>query len=282
MSELPKYHQIISNALETTGNNIGLVQDTELAHQAALSENALLNNSIPPSKERMDEMRNDYLKAALAKSAVKKAAENDLDNLAIAGAFDKPNLGINSERLVNEATRVASDFDLLENLSQAAAETRKNDAEFLDLSSHEFTIALAEAPVYRKNVIVKARKAVPGELVVTITPSGLEESRNIAKGDDYVVTGANGADFILPSEKFTKLYEATDDEGMFQSRGMAKIIDNPTGDRIGVVAPWNPDEIVYGEADSKLAVQFDANDPEIIGTDRYILDKDEFSAYKVD
>lgn len=163
-------------------------------------------------------------------------------------------------------------------LGSLVSEAYKNGAEFLDLSTGEFTTALAEAPIYRKNVTVKARPAVPGEVVVTVTPNGVEEGRNTAGDDDQVVTGANGADFILPGEKFNKLYEETEDEGVFQSRGMARIIDNPTGEKIGILAPWG--EMQYGDSESKIAVQYDPQNPDVIGTDRYILDKTEFAAYK--
>ena len=163
-------------------------------------------------------------------------------------------------------------------LGAKVSEAYKNGAEFLDLSSDECTTALAEAPVYRKAAIVKARKAVPGEIIVTITPDGVEEGRNTAGDDDHVVTGANGADFILPGEKFNKLYEETEETGVFQSRGMARIIDNPTGKKIGILAPWG--EMQYGDSESKIAVQYDPQNPDVVGTDRYILDKTEFAAYK--
>lgn len=169
--------------------------------------------------------------------------------------------------------RVATD-----KIANHVSEAYKNGAEFLDLSSDEFTTALAEAPVYRKAAIVKARKATPGEVVVTVTPDGVEEGRNTAGEDDHVVTGANGADFILPAEKFNKLYEETDESGTFQSRGMARIIDNPTGKKIGILAPWG--EMQYGDGESKIAVQYDPQNPNVVGTDRYILDKTEFAAYK--
>lgn len=163
-------------------------------------------------------------------------------------------------------------------LGALVSEAYKNGAEFLDLSSDEFATALAEAPVYRKAAIVKARRAVPGEVIVTVTPDGVEEGRNTAGEDDHVVTGANGADFILPGEKFNKLYEETEEPGVFQSRGMARIIDNPTGKKIGILAPWG--EMQYGDGESKIAVQYDPQNPNVVGTDRYILDKTEFEAYK--
>lgn len=184
---------------------------------------------------------------------------HDIEDRSIAG--DAMNARVETDRIGNYAS-----------------EAYKNGADFLDLSSDKFSAALAEAPIYRKSAIVKARAAEAGEVVVTVTPDGVEEGRNTAGEDDYVVTGVNGADFILPGEKFTKLYEETEEGGVFQSRGMARIIDNPTGKKIGILAPWG--EIQYGDDQAKIAVQYDTQNPDVIGTDRYILDKTEFAAYK--
>ena len=164
------------------------------------------------------------------------------------------------------------------NLALLKNEARKNGAKFLDLSDNTFAAALNEAPEYRKNAVVKARVAQPGEIVVTITPDGIEEGRNSTSKDDYVVTGINGANFILPGWKFNRLYEKTDEAGLFQSRGMARIIDNPTGQKIAILAPWG--KMQYGDSKSKIAAQYDPLNPDIISAYRYILDATEFAAYK--
>ncbi|MDB5178046.1 MAG: hypothetical protein JWO61_429 [Candidatus Saccharibacteria bacterium] len=179
---------------------------------------------------------------------------------------------------VSEANKLADEAGKKYDVDQALNEAHENGAEFLDLTSDDFTQAFAEAPVYRKSTIVKARSAEAGEVVVTVTPDGVEEGRNTAGEGDHVVTGANGADFILPAEKFNKLYEATEDEGTFQAKGTARIIDNPTGKKIGILAPWG--EMQYGDAEAKLAVQYDPANPDVVGTDRYVLDSNEFAVYK--
>lgn len=200
------------------------------------------------------------------------AATRMLDTSVLDGNYSVHDEG---EARARHAVQLRIDTD---KIAARVSEAYKNGAEFLDLSSEEFTKALAEAPIYRKAAKVKARKATPGEVVVTVTPDGVEEGRNTAGEDDHVVTGANGADFILPGEKFNKLYEETEEGGVFQSRGMARIIDNPTGKKIGILAPWG--EMQYGDAESKIAVQYDSENPDVVGTDRYILDKTEFEAYK--
>jgi hypothetical protein len=162
-------------------------------------------------------------------------------------------------------------------LKRAMDDAESHGAQYLNLHSTQFTTALAEAPVYRKMTVVSARLAQKGEQVVTVTPDGVEEGRKTAEQGDYVVTGANGADFILSAEKFNKLYEQTDEEGRYRAKGMARIIDNPTGEKIGIMAPWG--EMQYGSVDAKIAVQYDPNNPDVVGTDRYILDSNEFVVY---
>jgi len=262
------------------------MKDTELTRDIAngiQAVNRMRSESGKPEDEHKDiKTIDNTVKVTLAQEAVREALDENIHDIAIIGALPENAAGasgiINTQVLVNEAARVGSDYDEIQRLAKAASEARLNGAEFLNLSSNDFTIALAEAPVYRKAAIVKARKAVPGEVVVTVTPDGIEEGRNTAGEDDYVVTGANGADFILPGEKFNKLYEETEEQDVFQSRGMARIIDNPTGKKIGILAPWG--EMQYGDSEAKIAVQYDPQNPEVVGTDRYILDKTEFSAYK--
>ncbi len=220
----------------------------------------------------------EILRARILPEAGRVAASPKYDTtdlVEIAGSLTTIDVPSKTPGLMEDATDRQLKIDATTNNVREAYE---NGAEFLDLTSDEFTVALAEAPVYRKSAIVKARKATPGEVVVTVTPDGVEEGTNTAGEDDHVVTGVNGADFILPGEKFNKLYEETEEAGVFQSRGMARIIDNPTGKKIGILAPWG--EMQYGDSESKIAVQYDPKNPDEIGIDRYILDKTEFAAYK--
>ena len=46
---------------------------------------------------------------------------------------------------------------------------------------------------------------------------------------------------------------------------MARIIDNPTGKKIGILAPWG--EMQYGDSEFKIAVQYDPQNPDVVGTD---------------
>jgi len=291
MSEIPKYHSEIEENFETSGQDIGRIKNTEFVHKFAVTENIVRDNERemikegwpiePRTEEEWNEKGNTFAKYNLAKRAVVSASDTLLQNIMVSGVNGEQLMTDPQEevmRLQQKAKTVGEDYDTLQRQASLAAEARKNDAEFLDLSSDEFTKALAEAPVYRKSTIVSARSAEVGEVVVTVTPDGVEEGKNTAGEGDYVVTGANGADFILPAEKFNKLYEATDDDGRFQAKGMARIIDNPTGKIVGILAPWG--EMQYGDPESKIAVQYDPESPDTIGSDRYVLDSNEFAVYR--
>ncbi len=237
----------------------------ELAHDRSSQENG---------QPMLVEDPEEAYEVAHATKGMEEEYRRALGGYARVAVSDSDNWDAREDRM-RDTVRQRIETDKLGDL---VSEAYKNGAEFLDLSSDEFTDTLTEAPIYRKSAIVKARKAVPGEVVVTVTPDGVEEGTNTAGEDDHVVTGANGADFILPGEKFNKLYEETEESGVFQSRGMARIIDNPTGKKIGILAPWG--EMQYGDSESKIAVQYDPQNPDVVGADRYILDKTEFAAYK--
>ena len=58
---------------------------------------------------------------------------------------------------------------------------------------------------YRKNAIVKARKAVPGEHIETIIDGKLETT-NTASDDSVIIQGAADELYIIGGEKFSTRY----------------------------------------------------------------------------
>ena len=222
-----------------------------------------------------------HLREGMAELAIRIAEMDESERETSPLSFIYKQLEDGEAHVRSRADAVAEEAGIWYDFDQFQDEVMDNGAIPLNLRAEGFTRAFGEAPIYRKSAVVKARPAEVGEVIITVTPDGVEEGRNTAGEGDYVVTGANGADFILPAEKFNKLYEANGEDGMFQSRGMARIIDNPYskyGRKIGTLAPWG--EMQYGDSDSKLAVQYDPEHPDVVGTDRYILDKTEFGAYK--
>jgi hypothetical protein len=146
----------------------------------------------------------------------------------------------------------------------------------LDLSTDEWTERLANAPVYAKKGIVQARQVAEREDVRTTLANGTEETVNVAEPGDVVVTNPGGERYVLKPDNFAKRYETTEEEGVFRARGMARAVENPTGTDIEIIAPWG--EKQFGGADCLVATVFDPEQPDVIGSDRYIIGRQEFNA----
>ena len=145
----------------------------------------------------------------------------------------------------------------------------------LDLSTDEYTERLAAAPVYAKKGKVAARQVSEREEVRTTLADGTEETVNVAEPGDVVVTNPGGESYVLKIDNFAKRYESTDEEGGFRAKGMARALQNPTGQPIEIMAPWG--EKQFGNADCMVATVFDPEQPDAIGADRYIIGAEEFA-----
>lgn len=146
--------------------------------------------------------------------------------------------------------------------------------EKLDLSTKEYERKLAEAPVYAKKAEVQAVAAHAGQEVRTTLANGTEETVNYAEEGDVIVTNPGGEQYILKSDNFSKRYEATDKDGVFRAKGMARAFQNDTGTPIEIMAPWG--EPQYGDKNCMIATVFDPDKPTEVGPDRYIIGHDEF------
>lgn len=144
----------------------------------------------------------------------------------------------------------------------------------LDLSTDEWTERLAAAPVYAKKAIVQARQVAEREEVRTTLTDGTEETVNVAEPGDIVVTNPSGEKYVLKPDNFAKRYDATDEEGVFRAKGMARAFQNPTGADVEIMAPWG--EPQYGGPDCMIATVFDPEQPDVIGSDRYLIGGEEF------
>lgn len=146
----------------------------------------------------------------------------------------------------------------------------------LDLSTEEMTRRFAEAPVFAKKGMVKARVATEREEITTTLADGAVETVNTAEEGDVVVTNPGGEKYVLKPEKFAGRYEVTEEEGVFRAKGEVHAFENTTGEAVAVLAPWGEEQ--YGDPDCMLATVFDPENPDEIGTDRYIIARDEFLA----
>ena len=154
-------------------------------------------------------------------------------------------------------------------------EQEPNPIEHVDLSTEEYTAQFREAPLFAKKALVRMRPAIPGETITTKLADGTEETTNTAGENQVVITNPGGEEYIVGNDKAASRYEATKEPGVFRAKGMARIIDNPTGGEVSVIAPWGEEQI--GAADCKFASLYDPSQPDVISTDRYIIGAAEFA-----
>lgn len=145
----------------------------------------------------------------------------------------------------------------------------------LDLCSEELSGLLAAAPVYEKLPVVSARVAEADEAVVTVLADGREETSNLARPGDVIVTNPGGERYVLDPETFSRRYREIAD-GRFQATGMVRALRNPAAVEIEIVAPWG--ELMRGGPDCWIAMAYDPTQPEQGSLDRYLIGAEEFAA----
>lgn len=106
--------------------------------------------------------------------------------------------------------------------------------------------------VYEKYKEVHARKAVVGEVILTITADG-KETQNTAKEGDFVVKNLTGAGemYILTAKKFNARYELKEniDEtwSLYRPLGKVKALQvklETSSKEIYILAPWGEKMVV--------------------------------------
>lgn len=128
--------------------------------------------------------------------------------------------------------------------------------------------ALSNAPIYRKNVTVKARPA-DGAPVTTVLASGETETVRPTILGEWVVTNPAGEEYSIPGETFTARYEPTAQPGVFRAVGRARMMPHGRPGRVSMVVPWG---VMGGGPDALVAVTVDGEgvpdgDPYLIGAD---------------
>lgn len=144
----------------------------------------------------------------------------------------------------------------------------------LDLGTEEMTQRFTEAPIYTKFVIVKIREVQPGTKLETRLADGRVETTNVATPDRrHVITNPDGEEYLLGADKVADRYTDLGD-GRYQAKGECRAFQNPTGEEITIMAPWGEQQ--HGGADAMVAVLYDPANPDVIGSDRYIIAGEEF------
>ncbi len=108
----------------------------------------------------------------------------------------------------------------------------------VDRKAVHILAALAEAPIFKKVGLVQARRAFEGEEIITRLTNGTEETINIAKAGDWVITNPSGEEYLIDQEKFFAQYEPSNMEGSYEAKGYCRAVRNPFGKPIEIRALW--------------------------------------------
>lgn len=143
----------------------------------------------------------------------------------------------------------------------------------IDRKSTKIMTALAGAPVYKKQGLVKARPATPGEEVRTTLQGGAEETVNRANDGDWVVTNPSGERYIIAEKKFLGRYEQTNEAGVYAAKGFCRAIPNPFGTPIEIMASWGSPQT--GDERCLIADTCDASGK--VDGEPYLIDSNAFA-----
>ncbi len=105
---------------------------------------------------------------------------------------------------------------------------------FVDLNTPEYDAKFENAPLFRKNVEVKARQATTREEIET----ALDATQSVAEPGDWIVTNPGGEVYRVKDEIFKKAYKPKEDEeGTFIALGVpVKAVQ--VNEDIAFMAPW--------------------------------------------
>lgn len=144
---------------------------------------------------------------------------------------------------------------------------QQNTYETVDERDSSILAQVAEGEVYRKSVIIGAIQVTEQTPVETILADGTKETTNVAETGDYIAVNPGGEEYVIKNDKFADLYEATDEPGKFQAKGIVKAIKNPTDKWVQIKKSWGTQE---GAPDSMFAVTYNPENNELVGSMRII------------
>lgn len=144
--------------------------------------------------------------------------------------------------------------------------------ELLDIQNHSFSSLFKNAPLYRKNAVVRARQVIEEEMLETVLANGFVEITRLVPIGCWIITNPGGEEYAIPEERFHSRYEETDTPGVYHAKGEIRAIQNTTGSPIEIIAPWGGSQ--FGDSRCILAA---GCDEDMNATDyRYIIGYEEF------
>lgn len=145
----------------------------------------------------------------------------------------------------------------------------------VDLRSPEVLEMLKErGELMRRRIepIKGVREPESEEQVDTIV-NGIVESSKVARpGEDKIITGSKGEEFVLSNEKYTDLY-TTDENGTVTPRERRVMaMQNPYGEPIRIEAPWStPEDPQTQDGTAEAILTFGLDEAGHLTADRYII-----------
>ncbi|MDR0957446.1 MAG: hypothetical protein LBM09_02630 [Candidatus Nomurabacteria bacterium] len=112
----------------------------------------------------------------------------------------------------------------------------------------------------------------------------LETTREIAL-EQWIVTnpiqikGDYPNNYMLSNETFIEKYDRTDIDGVYQAKNVARIIKNDIGAPVEIMAPWG--WLQRGDENCYFEVDYNPDNIDEIGSDRYIISENDFATYKM-
>lgn len=193
-----------------------------------------------------------------------------------------------------------------ENIASEAKEMR------VDLTEAEYTERFKTAELYIKKKIVEAVQVTEigleagdyasldveydeaaGQFMITTWVMREENGQRIAAVEDkrvvlpgeWIITnplqqpGDRANNYPVPNETFMSRYESTNQPGHYRAKGKARIIKNPTGQKVVITAPWGGDQT--GDEECYFCAVCKDETLETISPDnRYILSANDFATYE--
>lgn len=186
----------------------------------------------------------------------------------------------------------------------------------INLNTEEYTNQFAAAAIYAKKGVIKAvqitkdglkageyadknirfddekrqyvidtyvMREIPVDGKGYVRSAELEDTRPVEVGEWIATnpkTRASDCDnnYAIPDAKFHKRYEPTDEPSVYRAKGMARIIQNDTGDAVEIEAPWGGPQ--NGDVKCYFCAPYNKDNPEDLAEgDRYILSENDFAAY---
>ena len=116
-----------------------------------------------------------------------------------------------------------------------------------------------------------------------IRSAELEDTRPVEVGE-WIATNPKAWEsdrdnnYVIPDATFHKRYEPTDEPGVYRAKGIARIIQNDTGEDVEIEAPWGGQQ--NGDAKCYFCAPYYKEDPDDLAEgDRYILSENDFATY---